>query len=107
MGLQMPVPADVRMDQITVVEVPESLDDAAFRAQLMDDCYIELEGGLGKLRGKIWRIGLMGEACTPASVLGLLSAFERLLPQHGFQVPVGDGPAAASAELAKNPPTPY
>jgi len=107
MGLQMPVPADVRMDQITVVEVPEGLVDAGFREQLMDDCSIELEGGLGQLRGKVWRIGLMGEACTPSNVLGLLSAFERMLPRHGFQVPVGDGPAAASAELAKNPPTPY
>ena len=106
-GLRMIVPPESRLDQITLVEVPEGVDDAKFRNQLIDDYSIELGGGLGQFRGKVWRIGLMGDGCTPANVLGLLNAFERLLPEYGVKVPVGDGPAAAGAELAKNPPTPY
>jgi len=106
MGLRLSVPPEFRLDQITVIETPEGVDDAKFRDQLFDDYSIELGGGLGQFRGKVWRVGLMGEGCTPANVLGLLNAFERLLPEYGFKVPVGGGPAAASAELAKNPPTP-
>jgi len=107
MGLEMIVPPEYRLDQITLVAVPEGVDDAGFRGRLLDDYCMELGGGLGQFRGKVWRIGLMGEQCAPANVLGLLSAFERLLPEHGFDVPVGEGPAAASAEFAKNPPTPF
>ena len=107
MGLKLVVPPDQRLDQITLVEIPEGVDDAKFRGRLYDDYCIEIGGGLGQFQGKVWRIGLMGEGCTPGHVLGLLNAFERLLPEHGVKVPVGDGPAAASAELAKNPPTPF
>jgi len=107
MGLKILVPPEYRLNQITVIEIPDGVDDAKFRDQLLDDYCIELGGGLGQFRGKVWRIGLMGEGCAPANVLALLNAFERMLPEYGVKVPVGDGPAAASAELAQNPPTPH
>ena len=40
---------------------------------------IEIGGGLGALKGKVWRIGLMGYACTRERVTMLLGVLERLL----------------------------
>jgi alanine-glyoxylate transaminase/serine-glyoxylate transaminase/serine-pyruvate transaminase len=52
---------------------------------LLDECNIEIGGGLGPLKGKVWRIGLMGESSTEANVLLLLSALERILPRAGLE----------------------
>ena len=43
------------------------------------DYNIEIGGGLGALRGKVWRIGLMGDSAREFNVFALLSALERIL----------------------------
>ena len=63
-GLQMIVDPDYRLAPLTLVRVPEGVDDAAVRSGLLNDRSIELGGGLGKFAGKAWRIGLMGENAT-------------------------------------------
>lgn len=103
LGLDLPIPAECRLDQLTVISVPRGIDDNKVRQQLLDEYSIEIGRGLGEFRGKVWRIGLMGESCQPQNVLAVLSALERVLPQHGFEVGVGAGVAAASEELAKGP----
>jgi len=102
LGLNLPVPADERLDQLTVIEVPAGIDDNAVRQQILDEYSIEIGRGLGEFRGNKWRIGLMGESCQPSNVLAVLAAFERVLPQHGFEVAAGAGVAAASVELGKH-----
>ncbi len=57
---------------------------------------IEIGGGLGAFKGKIWRIGLMGESSRREKVLRLFSALEQILPGAG--VPVRAGVAAGAAE---------
>ena len=56
---------------------------------------IEIGGGLGSMKGKVWRIGLMGESSTAANVTRLLAALERLLPRHGFACRTDVGVTAA------------
>jgi len=52
-------------------------------------------GGLGPLKGKVWRVGLMGYNASPR-VFSLLEALDRvLLPRQGFKVPAGASLAAA------------
>ncbi len=63
-GLQMIVDPDCRLAPLTLVRVPDGVDDAAIRASLLNNRNIELGGGLGKFAGKAWRIGLMGENAT-------------------------------------------
>ena len=43
-----------------------------------------------------------GEASTAGNLLLLLSALEEILPQEGYEVPVGAGVAAASKALASS-----
>jgi alanine-glyoxylate transaminase/serine-glyoxylate transaminase/serine-pyruvate transaminase len=65
-GLEMVVAAEHRLPPLTLVRIPEGVDDAAVRGGLLDKHSIEVGGGLGKFAGKAWRIGLMGENATVA-----------------------------------------
>lgn len=59
-GLSLLVAAKNRLAPLTLVEIPEGVNDAEIRSGLLNDRNIELGGGLGKFAGKAWRIGLMG-----------------------------------------------
>ena len=100
LGMQMLVPEASCTYQLVSVLVPDGVDDVALRGRLLKDYNVEIGGGLGQFRGKIWRVGLMGESSTAPNVLLLLSALEALLPTQGFEVPAGQGVAAASRVLA-------
>jgi alanine-glyoxylate transaminase / serine-glyoxylate transaminase / serine-pyruvate transaminase len=83
------------------VRIPEGVDDAKVRGALLDEFNIEIGGGLGPLKGKTWRIGLMGESSSTANVLLALSALERVLPRAGYAVSSGAAVAAAERVYAE------
>ncbi|MFO0706603.1 MAG: alanine--glyoxylate aminotransferase family protein [Nitrospira sp.] len=81
----MPLPSDgFRLPMLTCVTVPSHIDEAAVRRQLLQQFGIEIGGGLGPLKDKVWRIGLMGESCTEANVLTLLNALEEIGIRSGW-----------------------
>jgi len=96
MGLELLVknPAE-RLVTVTPVMIPGDVDDVKFRNQLLDEFNIEIAGGIGPLKGKIWRLGLMGYCAQRANVLLLLAAMEQVLHSQGARVPAGAGVAAA------------
>jgi alanine-glyoxylate transaminase/serine-glyoxylate transaminase/serine-pyruvate transaminase len=96
MGLKLLVenPAD-RLPTVTAVTIPGGVDDAKVRNQLLDEFNIEIAGGFGAVKGKIWRVGLMGYCSQKANVLLFLGAFEKTLLDQGFRVPSGAGVGAA------------
>lgn len=94
-GLKLAAQEGHRLWMLNSVRVPEGVDDAQVRGLLLTEHNIEIGGGLGPLRGRIWRIGLMGESSTPANVLLLLSALERVLPRCGYPLEAGTAVAAA------------
>jgi alanine-glyoxylate transaminase/serine-glyoxylate transaminase/serine-pyruvate transaminase len=69
---------------LTCVTVPSHLPEAEIRTNLLSTYGIEIGGGLGPLKGKVWRIGLMGESSTEAHVLTLLNALEGLFIRGGW-----------------------
>ncbi len=95
MGLEMFAKPDVRAWTVNTVRVPEGIDDATVRAQLLEKYGIEIVGGLGPLKGKIWRIGLMGSSSTRNNILLLLGALEDALTGLGYKAEKGAGVAAA------------
>lgn len=101
-GLELFVknPAD-RLPTVTVVAVPPGVDDAKARNQLLDEFNIEIAGGFGPLKGKIWRVGLMGHGSQEGNVLLFLSALEKVLLDQGHRVPAGAGVAAAVRSYAE------
>jgi alanine-glyoxylate transaminase/serine-glyoxylate transaminase/serine-pyruvate transaminase len=77
-GLELLVDEADRLFPLTSVRIPEGVEDVPVRMQLLEEFGIEIGGGLGPLAGKIWRIGLMGENATTATVDRFLHAFDRV-----------------------------
>jgi alanine-glyoxylate transaminase/serine-glyoxylate transaminase/serine-pyruvate transaminase len=55
------------------------VDEAQVRGRLRDEYGIEIGAGLGPLKGRVWRIGLMGHGSQKANVILLLAALVDLL----------------------------
>jgi len=101
MGMRMQVGnPERRLWSLNAVRVPEGVDEAAVRRELLMRFGIEIGGGLGPLAGQIWRIGLMGASSTENNVLLVLAALEAALQRQGADVAPGAGVAAAIASFA-------
>ena len=96
MGLELLVknPKE-RLVTVTPVMIPAGVEDVKFRNQLLDEFNIEIAGGIGPLKAKIWRLGLMGYCAQKANVLVLLAAMEKVLVDQGARVEPGAGVGAA------------
>jgi alanine-glyoxylate transaminase/serine-glyoxylate transaminase/serine-pyruvate transaminase len=81
--------------QLNAVKVPDGVDEAAIRTKLLSDFNIEVGAGLGSLKGKIWRVGLMGESSSRENVRLFLSALCQCLNESGAQVNAAAALAAA------------
>lgn len=79
MGLKLVVPEVYRLPTLTTIWVPDGIDEAKVRKQLLEDYNIEIAGGLGRFKGKAWRVGLMGFSSKREWVLLLLSALKEIL----------------------------
>jgi alanine-glyoxylate transaminase / serine-glyoxylate transaminase / serine-pyruvate transaminase len=96
MGIELFVqnPND-RLPTVTSVHIPAGLDDLRVRRQLLNEFGIEIAGGIGPLKHKIWRVGLMGYVSQAKHVLFFLAALEKVLLENGFRVGSGAGVGAA------------
>lgn len=79
LGLEPFVPLSQRLPTLTTVRVPEGVEEAQVRRRLLEEYNIEIAGGLGALKGRVWRIGLMGHSSRPENVVTLLGALQRVL----------------------------
>ena len=102
LGLKLVVPDVYRLSQITLVWIPDGIDDAEVRGRLLMSHGIEIGAGLGDFAGRVWRIGLMGESSKQENIITLLSALEKILPEVGYEVAVGSGVKAAEDALASS-----
>jgi alanine-glyoxylate transaminase/serine-glyoxylate transaminase/serine-pyruvate transaminase len=100
MGLSLAAQEGHRLWTLNSVTLPVGADDATVRRQLLEEYNIEIGAGLGPWRGRIWRIGLMGESSTRSNVLLVLSALEEILRKQGYVCAAGAGVSAAQAVYA-------
>jgi len=101
MGLEMIAEKQYRIPELNAVLVPEGIDDLEVRKTLLNNYGIEIGGGLGKFKGKAWRIGLMGYSSKRENVILFLAALEEILRNKGYKVK-DSGVLAASEEYNKN-----
>jgi alanine-glyoxylate transaminase/serine-glyoxylate transaminase/serine-pyruvate transaminase len=99
MGLGLHAEEGYRLPVLTTVKIPDGVNDGEVRGALLKRHSIEVGGGLGDLRGKVWRVGLMGESSTEGNVLLFLSALGRILAEQGVQLDTRAGIATASERL--------
>ncbi len=79
LGFKLFAQEGYRLSMLTSAYLPAGVDDARTRKRLLDDYNIEVGGGLGKVKGKIWRVGLMGEAARLGNIHSLVSALKEIL----------------------------
>jgi alanine-glyoxylate transaminase/serine-glyoxylate transaminase/serine-pyruvate transaminase len=84
-----------RLWQLNAVRVPEGIDDLEVRTRLLRRYDTEIGGGLGPVKGKIWRIGTMGYSADRPNILNLLSALEDILDDLNYKVEKGAARDAA------------
>ncbi|MDK2784922.1 MAG: alanine-glyoxylate transaminase / serine-glyoxylate transaminase / serine-pyruvate transaminase [Bacillota bacterium] len=84
-----------RLPSLITLRIPEGIDDVAVRQFLLREYKIEIGGGLGPVKGQIWRVGLMGYNSNRLNVTLALTALAEALKAQGYQAS-----AAAALEAA-------
>ncbi len=89
------------LPMVNAVAIPDGVDDAAVRSQLLSEFNIEIGGGLGDFKGKVWRIGLMGCSSTLSNIMLFLSALEKCLADQDAKFERGASIAAAARKASE------
>jgi alanine-glyoxylate transaminase/serine-glyoxylate transaminase/serine-pyruvate transaminase len=79
LGLSYLNPPAERLPELNAVYLPAGAAEDVLRRRLLDEHGLEIGAGLGAFAGKIWRIGLMGQSCTPRHVRLCLDAIGAVL----------------------------
>jgi alanine-glyoxylate transaminase/serine-glyoxylate transaminase/serine-pyruvate transaminase len=95
MGMELAAQEGYRLPQLAAVTIPEGINDAKVRDRLLKLFNIEIGGGLGPFKGKVWRIGLMGDGSRRENVMIVLNALEEILGSLGMELARGRALSAA------------
>ncbi|HVF10921.1 MAG TPA: aminotransferase class V-fold PLP-dependent enzyme, partial [Abditibacteriaceae bacterium] len=79
LGIEYASQEGYHLPMLNAVTIPEGVDDLGTRRRLLDEYGIEIGGGLGVFKGKVWRIGLMGHGSNRRNVTLLLAALRDIL----------------------------
>ncbi|HAA47988.1 MAG TPA: alanine--glyoxylate aminotransferase [Synergistaceae bacterium] len=100
LGVKLLVDKEYRLPSLTSIVVPEGVDEAAVRKDLMSEYAIEIGSGLGELKGKILRVGLMGSGSNKENIVFFLAAFGNVLRKQGFAADIGGALEAVERKLS-------
>ena len=100
LGLKFIVDEPYRLPQLNTVTIPEGVDEASVRKQLLGQFDLEIGAGLGALAGKVWRIGLMGYASNTRNVLFCVNALESVLSGYNAHITRGVATEAIRKSLS-------
>ena len=95
----VPISEEYAANTVTGVYYPEGVTDEEFRKNMAKNGVI-VAGGLGKLKGKIFRVGHMGTV-QPTDILATIAAIENSLMKCGYKIKLGVGLEAAQEILTK------
>ncbi|NNC55861.1 MAG: alanine--glyoxylate aminotransferase family protein, partial [Pseudomonadales bacterium] len=79
LGINFVVDEPYRLPQLNSVWIPDGVDDAAVRQQLLQEHKLEIGAGLGDFAGKVWRLGLMGHSARQENVDLCLKAIKNAI----------------------------
>ncbi len=89
-------------DSLTAVVLPEAIDSDAVIRRARDRFDLALGVGLGKLKGRIFRIGHLG-ALNELEVIAMVAGAEMALAECGVDVELGSGARACERAFAEAP----
>ncbi|MHB9111276.1 MAG: pyridoxal-phosphate-dependent aminotransferase family protein [Thermoleophilia bacterium] len=96
LGLTLFSPDDDRCSSVTAVRVPDGIDDGKLRTLTRDKYGVQLAGGQGPVKGKIFRIGHCGYY-NYTDIIVAITALELALKELGHPVELGSGVSKAQA----------
>lgn len=102
LGLRTLADESCQLPQLHAVLLPDGVNDVYGRQRLLKEFGIEVGGGLGEYKGRLWRIGLMGYNSRANCVFQVLAALEKVLIDCGLRCSRGSGVAAAEAVYASS-----
>jgi len=82
LGMGLLPKAEHSLWTLNAVTLPDGVDDPAARKEMLARYGLEIGGGLGELKGRIWRVGLMGYNSTERNV-ALFAAAARNALRNG------------------------
>jgi aspartate aminotransferase-like enzyme len=100
MGLDVYAKKEVRSTTVLAIKYPPGLDDKNLRGTLNKNYRIVVAGGMGKTKGQLFRIGVMGSV-SEFEILATTTALESALLEQGYKLKPGEGAAAARAVFSK------
>jgi len=95
LGLELFPDESVSSTTVTAVRLPEGVTDGELRGTMRNKYHVELAGGQDHLKGKIFRIGHMGNI-THRELITTISGLEMTLRELGFEVEMGEAVAAVA-----------
>lgn len=98
MGLSPFAKEEDRSISIVALNYLDGLEDKTFRSTLADKFKVLVAGGFGNLKGKVFRVGCMGEV-SPYHVMRTISAISATLTMMGFNVDAQAGLKTAEEKL--------
>ena len=99
LGLKMLVKPEYRLPTLNAIVIPDGVDDVKLRNYLLKTFKLDIGGGFGKFKGKIWRVGLMGYSSSADNVLFFIPAISRALAVQGVQTDMAAGIDAVLSQL--------
>ncbi|MCX8171090.1 MAG: alanine--glyoxylate aminotransferase family protein [Candidatus Bathyarchaeota archaeon] len=69
---------------ITAINIPKNVNDENVRRTLREEYNITISGGLGELKGKIWRVGLMGVNSSRKNAILVAEALKNALKKEKY-----------------------
>lgn len=102
LGLQVLGEPEHRLPSVTVAAVPEGIDGRRVREGLLHPFRVDIGGGLGAWRDRIWRIGIMSHSAQPSYLVQFVALLEALLADQGYLIPQPG--AAVRAAIGKLEP---
>ena len=87
LGFEFFTPESCRSPLLTAVRGLPGMDVEDLRRYLVDEWQIMVSGGLGELRGKLFRVGHIGKASSPEYVNRFLEGVEAYLRLQGLDSP--------------------
>jgi len=102
LGLDLMAEAESRSHTVAAVACPEGIDDGKLRELIRIKYGIDLGGSLERWKGKMFRIGIMGNVGSP-EIMSTVSAIASASHDLGFKANIAEALEAARKTLARLP----
>jgi aspartate aminotransferase-like enzyme len=93
-GLELLVDDEVASKTVSAIKLPEEVEYSVFSNRLKEEYNVYITGSKGKLKGKVFRIGHLGNV-SRTDALSTISAIELVLKDEGYDLELGTGLNAA------------